>query len=293
MQELKFIDSLQKRIKTSKDVFKGIGDDAAVINFTKDKYLLFASDMVVEGVHFKKGENPLNIGYKVAAVNISDIAAMGGIPKYITVSAALPRNRTISYRNDIIKGIEKAAKMFGVSIVGGDTVASKLVTIDIAIIGEVKKKHLLLRSGAKKGDQIFVTGKLGQGKKKHLSFIPKVKESQVLVKNFKINSMMDISDGLFMDLYRLTKASNVGAHLYQKDIPMSKYSEQALSYGEDFGLLFTAGKKESEKINKYCSKNKGFKAYNIGEIVDPKIGIKMILSNNKIKNIKPKGYSHF
>ena len=109
MKELEFIKDLEKKIPLKKGVIKGIGDDTAVLPFSKDKHLLYASDMIVEDVHFKKTDAPEKIGYKAVAVNISDIAAMGGIPKYITVSAGMPKNISIVYRKRIFKGIKKYA----------------------------------------------------------------------------------------------------------------------------------------------------------------------------------------
>ncbi|MDD4202926.1 MAG: thiamine-phosphate kinase [Candidatus Omnitrophica bacterium] len=295
MKEIKFIKDLEKMIPCKKGIIKGIGDDTAVLPFTKDKYLLYASDMIVEDVHFKADDAPEKIGWKAVAVNISDIAAMAGVPKYVTVSAGLTKNKSLSYRKRIFNGIKKICDKFNVTIVGGDTCASEKMVIDVSIIGEVDKKKVVYRSGAKLGDIVFITGVLGYGKEKHLSFIPKLKESQVLSSKFKINSMMDISDGLYMDMTRLCAASKKGCLLYKDKIPVSRKPnsfDDACSYGEDFELLFTVGKIEAGKIEKYLSENNKIKVYNIGEILEEKHGLWMVERSGKKTKIKPKGYEH-
>ena len=181
------------------------------------------------------------------------------------------------------------------SIVGGDTCASEKLVLDVSIIGEVDKKKVVYRNGAKTGDRIFVTGVLGEGRKKHLSFTPRLKESQILVSRFKINAMMDISDGLYMDMHRLCVASKKGCLLYKKKIPVSKKAisfDDACTYGEDFELLFTVRKSEAEKLEKYVARNKNVKLYNIGEIVVKKKGFYMKDNKEKLIKIKPEGYSH-
>jgi thiamine-monophosphate kinase len=296
MNEIKFLKALEKNIPTKKDVIKGIGDDTAVLPFSKDKYLLYASDMIVEGVHFKKDDAPQNIGYKAVAVNISDIAAMAGTPKYITVSAGIPKSRSSSYRNAIFKGIKKVCKSFNVQIVGGDTCASEKLVLDVSIIGEVKKNQVVYRSGAKVGDQIYVTGVLGDAQEKQFSFIPRVKLVQLLSKTVNINAMMDISDGLFMDIHRLCSASKKGCQLYREKIPVSKKArsfKDACTYGEDFEILFTLSSKEAKSLEKYILKNKKIKVYNIGEITNAQKGVCLIDKAGKSKKIKPIGYEHF
>ena len=296
MNELKFIEYLRKNIKTKADVVVGIGDDTAVIRYTKNKYLLFASDMIIEGVHFTKGTNPYAIGWKAAAVNISDIAAMGGVPKYIVISVGVPKKNRERTLLGITKGAKDICKRFGVSIVGGDTNSSnKTIVVDVAIIGYVSKKHLLTRSGARVSDLVFVTGSLGEGKFKHLDFIPRIRESQVLVNNFKINSMIDISDGLFIDLTRVCTSSGVGACIYKSQIPVSPKAPDfrtAVGYGEDFELVFTLSTKQARRLLIYSVKE-GFAVKLIGKIGHKKNGIKMISEQGSVEKIKPLGYTHF
>jgi len=296
MNELKFINYLKKTIKHGKDVVCGIGDDAAVINYRSGKYMLFASDMIVEGIHFSKKDTPQDIGWKAVGINISDIAAMGGVPKYIVISASAPGNSGLKILKGIIKGAKKICKAFNINIVGGDTNRGRNLVIDTAIIGEVEKKCLVLRSGAKEGDLIFVSGALGKGVLKNLRMVPRLEEARVLVKQFRINSMCDISDGLFLDLHRLAGASNVGAFIYKSLIPL--YSEStsfsdALSYGEDFELLFTLSLKEAKKLMRYIGKHEYPPVTLIGEVVSGKKGLNFVGDEGKVTKIRPRGYLHF
>ncbi|MFH1381258.1 MAG: AIR synthase related protein, partial [Candidatus Omnitrophota bacterium] len=118
MKELKFIDYITRKFHTKRPVIKGIGDDCAVLEYTKDKYMLLACDMIIEGTHFTKNTHPYQIGYKSMAVNISDIAAMGGIPKYALVSAGIPKKKNTKFLKEITRGIEALAKKFDISIIG-------------------------------------------------------------------------------------------------------------------------------------------------------------------------------
>ncbi|MFH1848061.1 MAG: thiamine-phosphate kinase, partial [Candidatus Omnitrophota bacterium] len=250
--EFGLIGRMAARIKTDASVLRGIGDDAAVVRWTKDKHLLFTSDMLVEGRHFKKSAPPYDVGRKALACGISDIAAMGGIPKWALVSCCLSEKTGLRYADGLFSGIKKMADSFGVNIIGGDTVSSDRVVIDIALAGEVKKKNLTLRSAAREGDFIFVTGSLGGSiSGRHLHFTPRLKEAQALIRHFKINSMIDISDGLSSDLLHITGASNAGAVIYEDLIPRSKGVRSvsaALNDGEDFELLFTISKDEGARL---------------------------------------------
>lgn len=297
MDELKCINYLSNTIKTSKDVVKGIGDDAAVIKYTRDKYLLFASDMLVQGVHFTKGTDPFAIGWKAVAVNISDIAAMGGVAKYVVISVGVPKKTDPKYLKRILEGAKKICKKFGVSIVGGDTNASRVIVIDVSIIGEVEKRNITRRDTARVSDLIFITGCLGEGKTKHLKFVPRLEEARILVKKFKIHSMIDISDGLFIDLTRLCQASKVGAVLYKSLIPISQDKtadvRRKLEYGEDFELLFTLSISEARRLIKYVGRKGYPQIALVGEIVSKNKGLNFIVDATKVEKIKPRGYMHF
>ncbi len=275
---------------SDKDVVVGIGDDTAVLKYKKNLYLLLTTDMLIEGVHFNKKATPFQIGWKALAVNISDIAAMGGIPKYGLVSLGLKKNTSLKFVDELYRGIKTIARKFDVKILGGDTVSSSKLVINISLTGEVEKKYLTLRKGAKIGDKIYVTGRLGGSiSGKHLSFIPRVKEARYLVKNLHPTAMIDISDGLLSDLKRICEASNVGARIEQSKIPVSREAvslQNALTGGEDFELLFTVSKKYNNLI-----KSAKFSITQIGEIT--KRGIILLDERNKNIHLKETGFDHF
>lgn len=309
--EFDLINRIKKLIKTDSSVIKGIGDDCAVIKFNKDQYLLFTCDMIVEGVDFTKHDEPYLIGRKALAVSISDIAACAGEPRYCLVSLAMPGTTSVEFIDKLLKGMFDIAKKYNINIVGGDISRARQLTIDVSMSGVVEKKCLVLRDGAKVGDIIFVSGELGGSiLGKHLRFKPRLKEARFLTRNFKVNSMIDISDGLSLDLGHILEESNVGAVIYEELIPISKprpfcyrgtlrskkgRGEQAprladaLYMGEDFELLFTMSPEEAKRL--LGKKPTLFKS--IGEIVDKKYNLRLVDKKGREKIIKPKGFRHF
>ena len=266
----------------SKDVLTGIGDDCAVVKGGKEK-LLLKSDLFIEGVHFElKNISFENIGKRAVARVLSDFAACGGVPKFIGVSLGAPKGLDKRYLKQILKGILKLAEKYKFSLVGGDTSRSKELILDVWGVGSCKKP--ILRSGAKAGDYIFITGKLGE-RPFNKPFEPRIKEAQYLVKNFKLNSMIDISDGFILDLYRILKLSKKGAVIDKENIPFTK-DESDLYRGEDYELIFTVDRRE-KKLNFLRSK-----FYCVGKITSKAMGYK-IKDKNKLSGVKIKGYSHF
>ena len=293
ISESGIIERIARKVTNDSSVVCGIGDDAAVLKYTKARYLLFTSDMLVEGVDFTSRVRPQELGHKAIACSLSDIAAMGGRAKYSLVSIGMPEKNPLKFIDGFYEGALKLAKRFKANVVGGDLSFSKKIVIDVSTVGEVKKNKLVLRSGAKPGDIIFVSGSLGGSiYGRHLRFIPRLEEANYLVSNYRVNSMMDISDGLSLDLYRLCRASNVGAVIYENLIPVSKQAKsagEALNMGEDFELLFTLSGQEAKRLNKNCGRT--FTA--IGEIRQAGCGIKLITRDYKEKLLEPKGYQHF
>jgi thiamine-monophosphate kinase len=291
--EFGLIERFKKSIKTDASVLKGIGDDCAVLKFNKKNYQLFTCDMLVEGVDFTLKEKPYLIGRKSIAVSISDIAACAGLPRYCLVSLGIPTKTSVEFIDQILKGMLAIARQYKINLAGGDLSRSEKLIIDVSMLGNVEKKNLVLRSGAQRGDIIFVTGTLGGSiRGKHLRFIPRVKAARFLVENFKINSMIDISDGLAGDLGHILEESRVGAVIYEELIPLSKEAkslEDALYSGEDFELLFTLKPKEAKKI--YHRRLTDFKP--IGEISERKYGFRLIDKKGSTKIIIPKGFRHF
>jgi len=298
MDEIALIERFRKKIRLDSTVVKGSGDDAAVIRWTKGKHLLFTCDMLIENTHFRlKEANPYRVGWKAMAVNISDIASMGGIPRHAVVSLGIPKGANLSLIDGVFSGVKALADKFKINIVGGDVNVSDKLIIDIAMIGEAKKKELATRSGAKVGDIIMVTGNLGGSKYgKHLNFMPRVKEANFLVRNFKINSMTDISDGLSSDLTHVCHASKTGAKIYESLIPLSRHAKSiknALSDGEDFELLLTVNKKYAAGILSRFKKETDTAITAIGEMTSKAKGIKIIDRFGRINKLKPTGFKHF
>ncbi len=297
--ETGLIERLARNFKTGGDIVKGIGDDCAVIRISKKRYLLVTIDMLLEDVDFKlKDATPFQIGWKSLACGLSDIASMGGVAKYVVVSLGLPKKLSVEFVEEIYRGIKTLAKKFNVEIVGGDTNSSKKLVIDVAVLGFIEPDKLKLRSGARTGDIICVTGTLGGSykSKRHLTFMPRLKEARYLVSNFKINSMIDISDGLSTDLSHIAKESGVGACIYEELIPVSKDAKNvnaALNEGEDFELLFTMPLNEARRLAQKNLELNSMKITQIGEILDKRTGVMIISRDGRVKELKPKGFAHF
>jgi thiamine-monophosphate kinase len=291
--EFGLIKRIVRYIRTDDSVIQGSGDDCAVIKFDQRRYLLLTCDMIIEGVDFKPDDKPYLIGRKALSVSLSDIAACGGFPRYALVSMGMPKSTSVGLVDKICKGILDLAKEFRVNIVGGDISLAQKLTLDVSLVGIVEKKNLVLRDGARGGDIIFVSGSLGDSiLGKHLRFSPRIKEARFLVKNFKVNAMIDISDGLVQDLGHILEESKVGAIIYADLIPRASPAtslENALYAGEDFELLFTLPIKEARKL--MARKPKIF--HPIGHITERKLELRLVDKNCQEKIIKPQGYKHF
>ena len=239
------------------------------------------------------------------ARNISDIAAMGGEPTHAVVAVALPASLPVKYVSALYSGIKRSARAFDVNIVGGDTAKHSKIVITVSIVGEVEKANLVLRSGAKEGDCVYVTGSLGGSiEKKHYSFKPRVDEARALARLCKVHAMIDVSDGLVQDLNHIITASQVGCVLLQEAIPVSKDAyvlarqhkdralKRALYDGEDFELLFTVSKKASSVLEKKWKKQMRTPLIKIGTITQ---GKKLYIEDEKgrRKEVSNKGYTHF
>lgn len=293
--EFKFIDRIAKGIKLSSQVIKGIGDDAAVLKYTKNKYMLFTTDMIIEDKHFYRSSKPELIGKKSISCNVSDIAAMGGIPRFAVISIGLPGSLDVRFIDRLYGGIKKTADKFNISLVGGDTVNSENIIINIALIGEVEKENLVLRSSARQNDTIFVTGNIGGSiKHRHLDFTPRLREARFLVKNFNINSMIDVSDGLLADLGHILEESNKGVVIYENAIPVSKDAvnfDSAVRDGEDFELIFTLSEKDVPTLVKLWPFRT--RLSRIGRILSPEKEFNLIRKNRISEKVKPIGFTHF
>src|ERR1051325_6285206 len=230
MNEFELIQRLTRALPMNESVVVGAGDDCAVLEVgAKDRLLLFKTDAVVEGVHFASNAPPEKIGHKALARCLSDIAAMAGTPTAALVTIGLPKNFQPEFVEKIYAGINALAKQHGVAIVGGETTTNpERVLISVALVASVPRGRVLLRSGAKVGDAIFVTGELGGSLAgKHLEFEPRLAEARWLAEHFPIHAMIDLSDGLAGDLRHILKTSGVGAELLADAIPVSAAAKRA------------------------------------------------------------------
>ncbi|MBI3614889.1 MAG: thiamine-phosphate kinase [Candidatus Omnitrophica bacterium] len=262
---------IARKIRTGSTVIRGIGDDCAVLKGPPGKHLLFASDMLVEGVHFRKSADPAAVGWKALAVNVSDIAAMGGIPRHAVISLGLPRNIPIRFVDGLYRGLTRCARRFRVNLVGGDTDRADQIVVDVAILGEVEQGRQVLRSGARVGDSLLVTGQLGGSVRsgRHLKFTPRFEEARAIASRVKLHAMIDLSDGLGPDLTRLCRASGAAARIDAHEIPRRKGCSlsQALTEGEDFELLMAVGRPEADRLLAWSRRNLRCGLRRIGRIV--------------------------
>lgn len=231
-------------------------DDCAVVRPPKGKdWQLLKTDCIIEGVHFDAEAAPEQVGWKALCRPLSDIAATGGTPVHALVTMALGRGATLAWATGVYAGIAQAAREFGVTVVGGETASTPGPSfLSVCVIGTVRRNRCVLRGGGRPGDLLYVTGVLGGSlpSGRHLTFRPRLQESQWLTAHFPIRAMMDLSDGLAADLPRMTRASGTGFVVDHARIPLSKGCtvEQALSDGEDYELLFAIGPRKADKLVK-------------------------------------------
>ena len=220
------------------------GDDCAVIDHGGETLLLLKTDALVEHVHFLPSAPARAVGWKAAARVVSDFAAMGGRPGHFLITLALPPETAVSWVEDLYRGIGDCLGKFGGFLAGGETSSvpsGSAAVISMAATGTVRRDQLVLRSTARAGDALLVTGQLGGSLLgKHLDFTPRLVEAEWLVAHFKPTAMMDLSDGLAQDLPRLAAASGCGYRIDESSLPLTPgcTSAQALGDGEDFELLF-------------------------------------------------------
>jgi thiamine-monophosphate kinase len=308
-------------LKLEKGVRLGIGDDAALVAVKSKHELILTADMSVEHVHFTRRLHPPDaVGHRALARSLSDVAAMGGVPRYVLVSLAISKEVTTDWLSRFYHGMMALGRRFDVRLVGGDTALVPGRTfIDVLVAGEVTSGRALRRSGARPGDQIFVSGRLGlsalglrllqskaaqarvpvplarEAVHAHLYPEPQCALGRFLSERRLASALMDLSDGLSTDLSRLCAASGVGARLWAAKIPGPELPEVAdslqlaLHGGEDYQLLFTVPRRKASSLP---LKFQGRPLYHVGE-VEASRGMKLAMPQGNVHTLEPTGWDHF
>lgn len=308
MNERELIARLLPTLPRNESVVAAAGDDCAVLDVGAPEYLLFKTDAVVEGIHFANDAAPERIGRKALARCLSDIAAMAGKPTAALVTLGLPAKFDPIDVERMYAGMNQLATQHQLAIVGGETTTNPGGTlISVALLGTVDKSRCVLRSGARAGDAIFVTGRLGGSiEGKHFDFEPRLWQGQWLAANFEIHSMIDLSDGLASDLRHILKASGVGAELLSSAIPVSREAKlkaradssakppllAALTDGEDFELLFTLPAKVAVALtDAWKAQFPHLPLTCIGKITE-ELGLRL-RDKQGVRTLNVHGYTHF
>jgi len=294
----------------------GIGDDAALWKAKPGFASILTSDWFLEGSHFLREKHPPeSVGWKCLARAASDIAAMGGAPSCFLLNLALPSTVTGKWLKGFLVGLRRAAGWLDCALAGGDTTRSNRILISVTVIGEIPEGQEVLRSGARVGDLVFVSGTLGEAEhglqllresggkarpvnpalRKHLYPEPRVDLGRWLAKNKLASAMMDLSDGLSSDLPRLCVASGVGAQIHRGRLPVlrgmaEKPAQQlALHGGDDYELLFTISPRKAASLP---AKFRKLDLTRIGEITRER-GVRIIGNDRKLEPLRVAGWDPF
>ena len=314
----------QDTINRADSVVIGIGDDAAVLKPTPGRLQLVTTDMLVEKVHFDLSTTSAwQLGYKAIGVNLSDIAAMGGVPRHVVISIALPKPLSVDFVVSLYDGMKEICHEFGVNIVGGDTVSSPCgLVINVTVLGDVEPDQLQRRSGASVGELVVVTGTLGDSACglelliqtdwqkydfaspliiRHLVPKPQVRQGPMLAALGSM-SMNDISDGLASEVNEIARASQVGMRINSSQLPLSPELqaaapllkktaiEYALYGGEDYQLVFTIAPEQFKVLEQV---DIGTRLTVVGEVVDQCQGILLVAEDGSTSALEAQGYNHF
>jgi thiamine-monophosphate kinase len=310
--ERKLIELIRRTASTGKSVVHGIGDDAAVLRMPPGHDVLVTTDFSIEKVHFRgEWHDPETVGWRCLTRGLSDIAAMGGEPRAAFLSLALAADVPQKWVDQFLKGLLKLAKNYHVPLAGGDTAqAASGIQADIVVVGSVPKNKAVLRSGAKAGDHIYITGELGGsamalsqlmvgkpvGVERTAHFRPaaRVAVGQWLRRHKIPSAMIDVSDGLSTDLDHICQESRVGASIEAEAIPRAHCGRGgrqtvelkfALHGGDDYELLFTSARPVPHEVE-------GIPVTRIGHITKS-VGMKLVSAAGKQQVLKPGGWEHF
>jgi thiamine-monophosphate kinase len=312
LAERKLIEQIRRLAQKTghRGVVRGIGDDAAILQVAKGHQLLLTTDLCIEGVHFRREWHPArSVGHRCLTRGLSDVAAMGGEPVACFLSLGLPPKLPQRWVDDFLKGLVDLAARFGVSLAGGDISSADKVMVDIVVTGQVPAKKAVLRSGAGPGDRIFVTGKLGESaavlkqlyagtevtlskNTRHFYPLPRLEAGRWL-RQHGATAMIDLSDGLSVDLDHICQESRVTAMIDASRLPVAKGADLALALhgGEDYELLFTVPGRAQ-----LPSKVAGGTITEVGEIqphTNSGTRVRLRGLNNQIHPLKPSGWQHF
>ncbi len=307
VDEFELIQTYFVRSDEAPGVITGIGDDGAVLQPASGREIISVIDTLVEGIHFPDGTDPFDIGYRAVAVNLSDIAAMGGRPRWMTLALTLPSAEE-SWVSRFAEGLHAAATEYRVALVGGDTTLGKSLVVSVQVTGDVATGAAIKRSGAQAGDQIFVTGTVGDAAA-GLELLSAGRPQQYLSSRFLrpnarvdygqaltgiATAAIDLSDGLFADLSKLLTASGVGGVLQIEKLPLSKQLGElfdleaqrrfALTGGDDYELCFTAPAGSAPKLS-------GLLVTDIGTVTDDEVLVCHL--DGQVVPFEDSGYRHF
>lgn len=313
------------------DVVEGIGDDVAVLRVSGPEYLLATCDAQVENIHFRLDAiTAYQLGRKVAAINLSDIAAMGGIPTWGLASLALPGGTKAAFVDGLYEGMRDEMAAAGAAIVGGNLsgIRSEIV-ISFCLLGRVAPEALVVRRGAREDDLVLVTGWPGESRgglelilrpelqvpeaarrrvlERHLTPTPRLREGQLLGQSGRVHAMVDVSDGILADLRHICEASGLGAELNVADLPFSPEcvtvasaagaspEKWVLSGGEDFELLFTVSPQDAVEIKERLQRETGTACHVIGRMKGRESGMVLISPDGQRTPVStgPQGWEHF
>ena len=334
LTEFPLIQDLARRFgRTGASVLRGIGDDTAVIRIPPGRLSLVTTDLLAEGIHFDLVTSGLDaVGYKAAVANLSDIAAMGGTPRYLLVSLAVPAGRTSSDVFELYQGMMRACRPHGVELIGGDTSASRQgLFINLTVLGEARPGRLLLRSGARVGDLLYVTGTLGDSLaglalltsssgtsrwrhlspadrryliRRHLHPEARLRMGQLLASGRLATAAIDLSDGLSGDLAHLCEESDLGVLVDGAALPLSpalrRYAKAAglaaqdlaLTGGEDYELLFAVPPHRRSQVER-LARRAGCPVTRIGRFEAKAFGRKLAGTDGALRPLLVTSYRHF
>jgi thiamine-monophosphate kinase len=312
-------------------VIVGVGDDVAVLDVSGPEYLVATCDAQVEGVHFARGQiDPYRLGRKTAAVNISDVAAVGGAPQWALVSLAIPDSTETDFVENLYRGMCDELAAAGAAIVGGNVARlDSGIAVDFILLGKVAPAHLVLRRGARPGDAIMITGFPGESRAglelvrrpglkipkearervlaRHFAPKPRLREGQALARSGLVHAMIDVSDGLLADLAHICRASGAGAEIHAEKLPVSPAASSVaqaagkdvldwvLSGGEDYELLFAADGSDAAGIRSLLDDAAGAGCFEIGRITGRTGEVRVVLKEGEdiLYTADTRGWDHF